>query len=461
MPYILKKYYPPRNVFFFLGEGFLIFFSINAVYFFFKGPEVFYSTILLYGMRSLLMTAIFQLALYFFDLYDLSEDLSAQHVAARVVQAFGAGCIVLSLVYYFFPIIIIPTRVFAAGFGAVCASIFLWRFLYNYVLKKKMFAQRVIVLGTGKMAREIADEIESRRDSGFKIVSFVGDEDPSFSLPADIPVSSDVDHLPQLCQKYKIERIVVALDNRRGKTPVQKLLLCKSLGFPVEYGITFYERLAGKILVEKVNPDWFIFSRDFNKGRLLSFSKRFLDVILSLFGLLVTLPVTLISCLIIKLESPGPIFYSQERVGELGKVFRVLKFRSMRSDAEKDGPAWAQKNDTRATGYGRIMRNLRIDELPQMWNVLKGDMSFVGPRPERPVFVEKLSGAIPYYSMRHSIKPGITGWAQICYSYGASEEDALHKLEYDLYYIKYMSLQMDLWVVFQTIKTVLFQKGAR
>ncbi len=461
MPYILKKYYPLRNVFFFLGEGLLIFFSINTVYLFFKGPEVFYSTLALYMMRSFLLTAIFQLAFYFFDLYDLSEDLSAQHIVARVVQAFGAGCIVLALVYYFFPIIVIPTRVLAAGFVAVCASIFLWRFLYNYVLKKKMFAQRVIVLGTGKMAREIADEIGRRRDSGFKIVSFVGDEDPSFSLPVDIPVSGDVDNLPRLCQKYKVERIVVALDNRRGTTPVQKLLLCKSLGFPIEYGITFYEKLAGKILVEKVNPDWFIFSRDFNKGRLLCFCKRFLDVMLSVFGLVVTLPVTLVSCLIIKLESPGPIFYSQERVGELGKVFQVLKFRSMRSDAEKDGPAWALKNDTRVTRYGRIMRNLRIDELPQMWNVLKGDMSFVGPRPERPVFVEKLSGAIPYYSMRYSIKPGITGWAQICYSYGASEEDALRKLEYDLYYIKYMSLQMDLWVVFQTIKTVLFQEGAR
>jgi len=194
---------------------------------------------------------------------------------------------------------------------------------------------------------------------------------------------------------------------------------------------------------------------------LRTFIKGVIDIFLALFGLLATLPITIASGIIIRLESPGPIFYFQERVGLHGKPFKLIKFRSMQSDAEKNGPVWAMKNDTRVTRFGLFIRKTRIDELPQMINVLKGDMSFVGPRPERPVFVDQLTQKIPYYSLRHNVKPGISGWAQVCYPYGASEEDALRKLEYDLYYIKYMSLQMDLWVIFQTVKTVLFQKGSR
>ena len=461
MPYILKKYYSPRNVFFFLGEGILIFLSVNIVYFIFRGTETFLDSIFLYGIRALVVTATFQISLYFFDLYDLGEILSLQDVAPRILLAFGVGCITLAFLYYLFPFCVIPTRIFWPGFIAVCTSIFSWRYLYNQVLNKKMFAQAVIILGTGKMAQDIAIEIDQKRDTGFQIVHFIGEKNPEISLPQDIPITADVDQLPQLCQEYNIERVIVAMDDRRGNTPIRQLMDCKFMGFPVEYGIKFYERLTGKILVEKLNPDWFIFSKGFKKGRLLTFRKQLIDIILALFGLIVTLPVTLASAVIIRLESPGPVFYFQERVGLHGKPFKVIKFRSMRSDAEKDGPVWAMKNDTRVTRFGRFIRKTRIDELPQMINVLFGEMSFVGPRPERPIFVEQLSQKIPYYSIRHNVKPGISGWAQICYRYGASEEDALHKLEYDLYYIKYMSLQMDLWVIFQTIKTVLFQKGAR
>jgi len=447
---------------FFLGEGMLIFLSITLVYIFSKGSEyLFLDTYFLYASRSLLVTAIFQLAFYFFDLYDLDEVITQAETTARILQAFGAGCIALAIIYYFYPNSIIPTRIFMPGFAALCVSVFAWRFLYNHVLNRKIFAYPILILGTGKMAGDIAEEIERRRDSGFRIVSFVGTANPSFQLPANIPVCSNVAALPELCRENRIERIVVAMDDRRGKTPIQELMQCKFQGIPVEYGIKFYERLAGKILVEKVNPDWIIFSRGFSKGRLLIFCKQFLDTVLALFGLLVTLPITLASALIIKLESPGPVFYTQERVGEHGKIFKVFKFRSMRFDAEKDGPVWAMQNDPRVTRFGSFIRKVRIDELPQMLNVLKGEMSFVGPRPERPVFVEQLSKTIPYYSIRHNVKPGITGWAQIFYPYGASEEDALRKLEYDLYYIKYMSVQMDLFVIFQTIKTVLFQKGSR
>jgi exopolysaccharide biosynthesis polyprenyl glycosylphosphotransferase len=213
--------------------------------------------------------------------------------------------------------------------------------------------------------------------------------------------------------------------------------------------------------VEKVNPAWLIFSDGFDCGRGTYYIKRLLDICLALFGLAVSLPVTFITALLIKLESPGPIFYRQERVGERGRVFPIVKFRSMRQDAEKNGAVWAMKNDNRVTRVGGFIRKVRIDEIPQMLNVLKGQMSFVGPRPERPVFVEQLVKKLPYYSLRHSAKPGITGWAQVCYPYGASEEDALRKLEYDLYYIKHQSIYLDLLIIFRTVKTVLFQKGAR
>ena len=243
--------------------------------------------------------------------------------------------------------------------------------------------------------------------------------------------------------------------------PIADLLSSKLRGLIIEDGISFYEAITGKILVEKVNPAWLIFSEGFDCGRMTYLFKRLLDLTLALLGLSLSLPVTLITAILIKLESPGPIFYRQERVGERGDVFSIIKFRSMRQDAEKDGAVWARQNDTRVTRTGGFIRKVRIDEIPQIWNVIRGQMSFVGPRPERPEFVDQLVQKLPYYSLRHSAKPGITGWAQVCYPYGASEEDALRKLEYDLYYIKHQSFFIDLLIIFRTVKTVLFQKGSR
>ena len=263
------------------------------------------------------------------------------------------------------------------------------------------------------------------------------------------------------CQEHHIEKIVLALDDRRKKTPTQELLQCKLNGITINQGVTFYEGITGKLLVERVDPSGIFFSDGFTISRWTYVMKRILDICLSVLGLIISLPVTLLSAIIIKFESPGPVFYLQERVGEKGAVFKVIKFRSMRQDAEKNGAVWAMKNDPRVTRFGGFIRKVRIDEIPQMINVLKGEMSFVGPRPERPVFVEKLTEDIPYYSIRHYIKPGITGWAQVCYPYGASVEDSLRKLEYDLYYMKDVSIIMDLMIIFQTIKTVLFKKSGQ
>lgn len=275
------------------------------------------------------------------------------------------------------------------------------------------------------------------------------------------PLLSDSSVLLEYCLAKGVKRIIVALDDRRGTMPVNDLLHCKLQGISINDGISFYEAVTGKILVSKVNPAWLIFSGGFKTGPVRYFVKRMMDIGFSVFGLLVSLPFTLLTAILIKLESPGPVFYCQERVGEREQVFKVIKFRSMRDDAEKNGAVWAMTDDPRVTRVGAFIRKFRIDEVPQMWNVLRGEMSFVGPRPERPVFVEQLNKVIPYYSLRHSIKPGLTGWAQVCYPYGASEKDALRKLEYDLYYIKNMTVFLDLLTVFRTVRTVIFRVGAR
>ncbi|VAW37575.1 Glycosyltransferase, partial [hydrothermal vent metagenome] len=299
-----------------------------------------------------------------------------------------------------------------------------------------------------------------RIDAGYQIAAFVGREPPLFPID-DIPFYKHDETLTDICLRHKSEIIVAALDDRRGTMPVHDLINCKLNGVRILAGISFFEKLTGKIMVERVNPDWIIYSSGFSTGRLLNAVKRGIDILLASLGLILSAPIMLASAIIIKLESPGPVFYLQTRVGLRSKNFKVIKFRSMRQDAESNGAVWAAANDNRVTRFGGFARQVRIDELPQLWNVLKGEMSFVGPRPERPVFVEILSKKIPYYSLRHNIKPGVTGWAQICYPYGASEEDALRKLEFDLYYLKNISLSLDSWIIFKTIKTVLFRKGGR
>jgi sugar transferase (PEP-CTERM system associated) len=259
-----------------------------------------------------------------------------------------------------------------------------------------------------------------------------------------------------------VRKIVVALKERREKFPINELLKCRTDGIEILDGNSFYEMLAGKLVVEQTNPGWLIFSEGFHKSFTRRFTKRFLDILLSLILLIVFLPVMLVLAVLIKLDSRGPVIFSQDRVGQNRKICMAHKFRSMVDDAEKDtGPVWADDDDSRITRVGRVIRKLRMDEIPQLWNVLKGEMSFVGPRPEREYFVKELDQVIPYYGIRFTVKPGITGWAQVSYGYGASVEDAVKKLDYDLFYIKNMSIFMDLMIVLRTIKIVLFRKGSR
>lgn len=461
MPYFFNKYYPLRDILFFLGEGTMIFSSFLFSCLIFVGINQFINLIGLYCIQAIVVTVVFQLCLYFFDMYEMRQDLSMPDIAIRLTQAFGVGCIALGILYYILPPMLIHTYIFWTGYFLVSISLLFYRYFYHRILRRRMFVQDLVLIGTGELASEIAKEIEGRHNSIYRIIAFIGDVSPVYN-PYNAPVFKEFEDVQKISPLTAIQRIIVAPDDRRGGTPIRTLLKCKLAGTIVEQGVTFYERITGKIMVEKVNPSWIVFSDGFTvNSRWHYLVKRLVDVVLSGGLLLLSAPVMIVSAIIIKFETPGPVFYLQERVGEGNVPFKVIKFRSMGQDAEKDGAVWAQKNDSRVTRFGGFIRKVRIDELPQLWNVLKGEMSLVGPRPERQVFVEQLVEEIPYYGIRHVVRPGITGWAQVSYPYGASKEDALRKLEYDLFYIKNNSIALDLLVIFYTVKTVLFGKGGR
>lgn len=456
----MNKFYPVRTVLFFLGEGALIFLSLMAVDWALLGSGLFFLDLFPNTVRAFLVTLIFQLCLYFFDQYDFRNEVSLLNSFTRMTKAFGVGCILLSAVYYSLPSMIISTRIFWLGYLIICLTVSLWRGAYNLIVRKRMFVQNILLIGTGTLASDIAREIEGVQDSLYRIKGFVGAAEPAFN-PHRALVRATLDDFEEFFKRHDIERIIVALDDQRGATPVTALLNYKMQGVPVEQGTTFYERVTGKILVQRISPSWIIFSDGFSLNRWKYDMKRVLDLFFSAILLFLSLPILLVTAICIKLDSPGSILYFQERVGEGNRLFKIIKFRSMCEDAEKNGAVWAKKNDDRTTRVGEVIRRLRIDELPQLWNVIKGDMSLVGPRPERKIFVDQLEQKIPYYTIRHNLKPGVTGWAQVCYPYGASELDALKKLEYDLYYMKNVSIAFDLLVIFKTVKTVLFKKGSR
>jgi sugar transferase (PEP-CTERM system associated) len=308
----------------------------------------------------------------------------------------------------------------------------------------------------------LARQIQSQHDFGYRVVGFI-DDAPALGQGALSPATlGAAEDIPQIVRQYDVDRIVVGLSDRRGRLPISELLQAKLSGVRVEDATTTYERLTGKILIDDLKPSWLIFSDGFAISRWSRLLKRLIDLALASIGFVLAAPLTLLTALAVYLDSDGPILYRQERVGESGHVFTLFKFRSMRVDAEKAGqPIWAKENDERVTRVGRFIRKARLDELPQLWNVLRGDMSFVGPRPERPYFVQQLAEEIPFYQQRHAVKPGVTGWAQIKYQYGSSIEDAMEKLRYDLYYIKHLSIALDLSIVFDTVKVIMFGKGAK
>jgi len=461
---IFNQYYSLRNIAFFFIEGVIIFASVVFAAFLRFGWDIIQLvTYELIIPKAVLVTIVCQICLYYNELYDFKVTSSNLEMGIRLLQAIGSSYIILAIIYFLFPSVILGRGIFLINLFLVIGLIVSWRLAYNSLLKVKKFTQKVLIVGTGDLARTLSAEISGKKDSGFQVAGFI-DNDPQVMAEKEInpEVVGNYQQISDIVKKNEVDRVVVALNERRGNFPTDALLECKMNGIEVEEGASFYERVTGKISVDSLNPSWLIFSEGFKKSPMKKTIKRLSELILSAVGLILTFPLLTLTALLIRLDSRGPIFFRQERVGENDKIFHILKFRSMIQGAEAEGDAvWAEKDDPRVTRAGKIIRKLRIDEIPQMINVLKGEMSFVGPRPERPEFVAKLKKIIPYYSQRHTVKPGITGWAQIRYTYGSSIEDARIKLQHDLYYIKNMSTLLDLMIIFQTIKVVLLRKGSR
>jgi len=381
--------------------------------------------------------------------------------AARLLVAISLGVILISVLHFFLPALTLWRSNSIYSMVLAVILLLMVRVLLGGFVGGDMFKRRILLLGAGRRAKRVAD-LERRAGASFMIVGCVDMLDAPRQIETAIARSA-VDSFGRLVDKTEAHEVVLALDERRNTVPVDALLRLKTTGVHIIDISDFLERETGRIDLDTVRPSSLIFSDGFSSGRELSMMiKRGFDILLSAALLLIAAPIVLITALLVKLDSPGPAFYRQIRVGRYGETFEILKLRSMRQDAEAGGTAiWAQKGDPRVTRIGRIIRLIRVDELPQLWTVLKGHMSFVGPRPERPEFVEELERDIPFYGERHMVKPGITGWAQINYPYGASLEDARHKLEYDLYYTKNYSLFLDVLIILQTLRVLLWAEGAR
>jgi len=413
--------------------------------------------------RALIFVAVMLVSMTAMGLY-LRESVSHRmEWIPRLMASFGAGLAIMTLIMFAVRDLSLWRGPFGLSVILAFLGTILTRVVFIRIVGSEVLKQRLLVLGTGSRAQQIESILRDNGiDDKFEIVGYVPGGETQHAVPEGRLIGVNKP-LIATCFQNQIDEIVVAVrDRRRGNLAVGELLECKLEGFDVVEIGSFFERETGHVQLDTLNPSWMVFSDGFCRSSSRNFVKRSFDVLVSLVLLLASIPVMLLAAFAIWIESGRPIFYRQTRVGECGEVFEILKFRSMRVDAEQDGKAqWATKNDTRVTRVGRILRDLRIDELPQIFNVLKGDMSFVGPRPERPAFTSGLSKSIPFYRNRLSVKPGITGWAQINYPYGASSEDARRKLQYDLYYVKNHSLFLDVVILLQTVNAVLFARGAR
>lgn len=380
----------------------------------------------------------------------------------RIFLSFGIGIFFIALIYYIYPELFLGRGVVAITFIVAFLGILLTRTVHQNLDKHSIFKRKLLVIGAGSMGKLLEDKKAFARSQGYEIVGFVAIDEDNIKVSRDNILSIETS-LYDLCQDYHVDEIVLAMDDRRKGFPLSSLLECKMKGIVVRDALDSLERITGHIELDALHPSAVIFSDGFTNAVSASYAKRIFDVFSSSLILFVTSPVIIVTAAAIWLSSFGrdPVFYRQVRLGLCDAPFNVLKFRSMRTDAEKEGAQFASKNDSRVTRIGSFIRKTRIDELPQLINVLKGDMSFIGPRPERPQFVLGFQQSIPHYALRHTVKPGITGWAQICYPYGDTIEDTRNKLQYDLYYIKNYSLFLDMTILFQTVQVVLFGKGAR
>jgi len=404
-------------------------------------------------LRILALTGIVLLLSHGFDLYDASHLSAKLDQAFRLLFVLGLVAVVLGVVVKFLPGFLPGAFL---GIVILAVALFCWRSAYSWVVRQAFFRERVYVLGTGERAERLVQGLRKRAELGIQVVGWTG------NVSGELTRETVADHLVGLAKEKGVHRVIVAMPDRRGTLPVEELLYLKLAGVRVEEATSWLEKISGRIEVEQLYPSWLIFADGFRFSGLFRMVRRVLNFSVALIACVLSLPLVPFIVLAVKVGSPGPALYRQKRVGRGGATFYCYKFRTMRQDAEADtGATWALDDDPRITRVGKLLRWSRLDEIPQLWCVLKGDMHFVGPRPERPEFVEWLSKEIPYYGVRHVVRPGITGWAQVQYKYGNTLEDAREKLQYDLFYIKNASLGLDLLIWFETVKIVLLGRGSR
>jgi sugar transferase (PEP-CTERM system associated) len=456
----LNVYYPTRTIILLLCEaGIVSGCFLAATYIMLPLPDAYIALEYEHGGLKIAAITIVSLVLsYYFDLYEPQIVSVRMQIYFRILLVLGFDCFLLSAFLLFDPDVTIGPHVYVVGFALLAPAMILLRRGYEWVGGRDLFRERVYVLGAGDYARSIVETIRSRPDIGMEVVDW---EDVQLEAPEErkkVWVSA-LDRIAKA--NPTVNRIIVAMEARRGELPVQELLMLRFQGITVEDDGTLRERLYGKIQLDGLRPSSFLYSEGFRIRPSQQFTRQVVSLCAAAVGLLSFLPFFPFVAAAVKLSSKGPLFFRQTRVGMGGRSFQVVKFRTMFTDAESGGARWATKNDPRVTKIGGFLRKTRIDEIPQLWNVLRGDMGFVGPRPERPEFTQWLSQELPFYYMRTLIRPGLTGWAQVRYGYGATLAETKEKLEYDLYYIKHMSLGLDLLIMFETIKTIIRRRGAQ
>jgi sugar transferase (PEP-CTERM system associated) len=455
---LFNVYYPVRTLVLLVVEA-LVVGSSFLLATWWRNPETSWIVLNVDGgyVKIFGVTVIVLLLSHGFDLYDSDAlgdkwDLTFRLLMVLGLVAFSLATVALvyrSLGHDFLPGV-------AWGLGVLTVALFVWRVSYSWLVQRPYFRERVYVLGTGDRAQRVVNGLRRCPELGIEVAGWTG------NIEGEVNRDAVAGHLMELVQQSRVHRVIVAMPERREKLPMDELLTLRQEGVKVEDATNWLERISGKIEVEHLNPSWLIFADGFRFSDFFRLVRRVLNFSVALVGLVLSLPLLPLIWLAVKASSPGPALYRQMRVGKHGKTFYCLKFRTMRQDAEADtGATWAADDDPRITRVGKFLRSSRLDEIPQLWCVLKGDMHFVGPRPERPEFVESLIKEIPYYGVRHMVRPGITGWAQVKYKYGNTREDALEKLQYDLFYIKNASLGLDLLIWFQTVKIVLLGRGAK
>ena len=454
---LFNVYIPVRTLVLLIGEALIVWtsFLLGAVY---ELREDSYLVLNYEGgyLKIFGVTVLVLLCSHWLDLYDTARLNTKGELYFRLLMVPGVLAFILAGVAYVRPDYLLGSGSSAVGLLILTVALFGWRLGFTWLVQLPILVERVYVLGTGERAQRVVLGLRQNPEIGVEIASWTG------KMEGAVTRESVAAHLMEIVHKQKVHRVIVAMPDRRGTIPMPELLQLRMQGVKIEEATSWLEKISGKIEVENLYPSWLVFGEGFRRSTAFIVVRRAVSIVISLIGLILALPLFPLIMLAICLDSKGPVFYTQTRVGKAGRVFKVVKFRTMGQDAEAaSGPKWAGDNDPRITRVGKFLRSSRLDEIPQLWCVLKGDMAFVGPRPERPEFIEWLSKEIPYYGVRHMVRPGLTGWAQVKYKYGSTVEDSREKLQYDLFYIKNASIGLDLLIMFLTVKTVLLRRGAQ